>query len=102
MMNKTGTDFVGFMQNLDHMHSRMKTTFPGYSPPSFRVQNLEDGLLCLDYYSKREGLLPFVEGLLTGLSEHFDCTLEITHVPDEDHPMPCKRMRIAYRPTQQG
>jgi hypothetical protein len=102
LMSKTGTDFVGFVKNLDHMHSRIQVTFPGYSPPSFRVNIIDDSRFQLDYYSHREGLLPFVAGLMTALAEHFDSGVEIQHIPDDQHPMPCKRMEIAHGPLQAG
>lgn len=96
LMSKTGTDFFGFVQNLDHMHSRIKVTFPGYNPPSFRVKAVDDSHFILDYYSSREGLIPFVEGLLHGVADHFNTTIQITHISDEAHPMPAKRMQIDY------
>ena len=75
LMSKTGTSFERFVSNLDHMHSRIQATFPDYKPPSFRVKKLESGLLQVDYYSEREGLLPFVEGLFMGLGEYFEMKL---------------------------
>ena len=96
LMSKTGTSFERFVSNLDHMHSRIQATFPDYKPPSFRVKTLEAGLLQVDYYSERVGLLPFVEGLFMGLGEYFEMTLRIEHVPDEAHPMPCQRMKIQF------
>ena len=80
LMSKTGTSFERFVSNLDHMHSRIQATFPDYKPPSFRVKTLEAGLLQVDYYSERVGLLPFVEGLFMGLGEYFEMTLRIEHV----------------------
>jgi hypothetical protein len=100
LMNKTGTDFVSFIKNLDHMHSRIKVTFPGYSPPSFRVKIVDGTHFDLDYYSKREGLLPFVEGLLMGLAAHFKRKIEIVQIPDDQHLMPSKRMRVSHGPLQ--
>ncbi len=97
LMTKTGTDFVDFVKNLDHMHSRIKVTFPGYNPPSFRVKVVNPNLLQLDYYSEREGLLPFVEGLMNGVGSHFDCAIEIEHVDDSENPMPSKRMLLTHR-----
>ena len=94
MMNQTGFTFHEFLSNLDSMHQRMKSTFPHYQPPSFRVLRKGPQLLQVDYYSKREGLLPFVEGLLCGLSKHFNEPIEIKRVPDDAHPLPCKRMLI--------
>ena len=96
LMSKTGTSFERFISNLDHMHSRIQATFPNYKPPSFRVKKLESGLLQVDYYSEREGLLPFVEGLFIGLGEYFEMKLHIEHVADDAHPMPCQRMKIQF------
>jgi len=98
LMNASGVHFLDFVQNLDHMHQRIRVTFPDYSPPSFRVKVLDDEHFQLDYYSKREGLLPFVEGLFSGLAQHFDVTIDIVHTPDDSHPLPCKRMVVHHRP----
>ena len=97
LMSKTGTSFDRFVANLDHLHSRIQATFPKYTPPSFRVKPIEEGVILVDYYSEREGLLPFVEGLFDGVGHHFDVEVTLEHIPDEDHPMPCKRMKLTYR-----
>ena len=96
LMSKTGTNFEKFVANLDHLHSRIQATFPNYKPPSFRVKPLSDGTIVVDYYSEREGLLPFVEGLFDGVGIHFGVKVAIEHIPDDEHPMPCKRMKINY------
>jgi hypothetical protein len=96
LMNRSGISLVDFLKNLDHMHTRIKVSFPNYRPPSFRVKELSDDELELDYYSEREGLLPFVEGLLAGLALHFHSKIDIVLVPDTDHPMPCQRMRLRH------
>lgn len=94
LMSATGTSFVAFVKNLDHMHARIRVTFPDYRPPSFRVLTLADDRLQVDYYSEREGLLPFVEGLFTGLAAHINTKVSFEHVADESHGMPCKRMLV--------
>ena len=96
LMSKTGTNFVDFLTNLDNMHQRIRTTFPNFRPPSFRVKVLDEKCFQLDYYSEREGLLPFVEGLLSGLAQHFDITINVEHVPDDSHRLPCKRMMVGH------
>jgi hypothetical protein len=96
LLSRTGTDFVSFVRNLDHMHARIRTTFPNYQPPSFRVLALDDGRLQIDYYSQREGLLPFVEGLFEGLADHFEIRISLAHVPAADNPMPSKRMILTF------
>lgn len=97
LMSTSGTDFVDFVKNLDHMHSRIKVTFPDYSPPSFRVKEISEGSIQLDYYSKREGLLPFVEGLMNGVAAHFGSEITIAHVDDAINPMPSKRMIVNHK-----
>lgn len=95
LMEQTGVGFTEFIKNLDSMHQRMQSIFPEYQPPSFRVIDTETpGVYQVDYYSKREGLLPFVEGLFNGLSKHFEEPIKIEHVPDDAHPMPCQRMLL--------
>lgn len=96
LLSNTGRDFADFLGNLDHMHQRIRVTFPDYQPPSFRVKQLGEGTLQVDYYSHRPGLLPFVEGLFTGLGAHFSVTVEFEHIPDDTHPLPCKRMIVRY------
>lgn len=96
LMSASGGNFVDFVHNLDHMHQRIRVTFPDYTPPSFRVQKKSPGVLQVDYYSEREGLLPFVKGLFQGLALHYKITLEIDDVDDDAHPLPCKRMLLRH------
>jgi hypothetical protein len=98
MMNASGTTFSLFLRNLDQMHERMRVTFPGYRPPSFRVVELDDSRLQVDYYSSRAGLVPFVEGLFHGLAVHFGRSLTIAQIADEAHGLPCRRMVIQHAP----
>ncbi len=35
LLSNTGRDFADFLGNLDHMHQRIRVTFPDYQPPSF-------------------------------------------------------------------
>ena len=58
-MKNTGISFVDFVKNLDHMHQRIRTTFPDYKPPSFRVIDLKDDQIQVDYYSQKTGLTAF-------------------------------------------
>jgi len=87
---------VELLSNLDKMHQRIRATFPDYSPPSFRVKQINDGVAQVDYYSRRAGLLPFVEGLFFGLGKHFGLAVSIEHMSDDSHPLPCKRFLVHY------
>lgn len=102
LMNASGVTFLDFVKNLDHMHQRIRVSFPDYNPPSFRVKATGEGRLQVDYYSERPGLLPFVEGLFAGLATHFKVELLIEKVPDDSHPLPCKRMNMSYQEQVQN
>lgn len=71
LMDATGTDLVGFLRNVNSLHDRITSTFIGYIPPYFEVDESSDEVI-LRYESKREGLTPFVIGLVKGLAERFD------------------------------
>jgi hypothetical protein len=72
-----GAHFEEFMGNLDAMHSKIKSSLPKLSPPSFCVERQGDGNLRVLYRSCRDGLFPFVEGLFEGLSDHFRQPVDI-------------------------
>lgn len=83
LMDATGSDLVGFLENINALHDRITSTFVGYIPPHFIVKKGENGI-SLKYESKREGLTPFVVGILYGLAESFQQELtQITVEPCE-------------------
>jgi hypothetical protein len=77
MLAFAGNSLLEVLRNLDQMHARIALIFPGYSPPSFRVEELGEDRFRLHYYSKRQGLLPVVEGMLAGLGDRFGVALDI-------------------------
>jgi guanylate cyclase soluble subunit beta len=77
LMEASGRDLVQFLRNMNALHDRITGTFINYVPPEFRVESMNDGRHRIHYISKREGLTPFVVGLLHGLATRFDSELEI-------------------------
>lgn len=77
LMDACGNGMIEFLVNLNALHDRITSTFLNYRPPEFRVENLENDRYRVHYVSEREGLEPFVVGLLKGLAERFDCELDI-------------------------
>jgi hypothetical protein len=71
LMEISGRTLPEFLQNLDQMHSRLGLTFKHYTPPSFQCTDVQPGSLVLHYRSTRNGLLPFVIGLVKGLGQWF-------------------------------
>ena len=78
-MNASGATMVEFLGNMNALHDRITGTFLDYVPPEFEVEELGDQRHRIHYISKRQGLVPFVVGLLSGLSQRFNSELEIHH-----------------------
>ncbi len=78
-----GNDMVSFLGNLNAMHEQVAITFENLQQPSFMVQGLKDNRLLLHYESPRDGLTPFVVGLITGLAEHFGENVDIKVVEEK-------------------
>jgi len=69
LMKMSGRSLPDFLQNLDHMHTRLGMTFKEMRPPSFECTDITDQSLVLHYHSTRSGLLPFVVGRVKGLGQ---------------------------------
>lgn len=69
ILGATGTDVESVLVHLDEMHARLQSLYPELRPPSFEVSSSDGRELELRYRSEREGLEPFVLGLLEGLGE---------------------------------
>lgn len=76
LLDAAGQDMLEFLGNMNALHDRITSTFLNYVPPEFFVEPKGDHTL-IHYVSKREGLTPFVVGLLKGLAKRFDCELTI-------------------------
>jgi guanylate cyclase soluble subunit beta len=77
LMEASGNDFVQFIGNMNALHDRITGTFVNYVPPEFKVESVGGDRHRIHYISKRQGLTPFVVGLLKGLAMRFDSELEI-------------------------
>lgn len=88
-LSPEGTDLVTVVRRLDAMHARLQSTFPHLRPPSFSVRERSDASMEIHYRSTREGLAPFVVGLLEGLGELYGTPVHVRHVgvrgADGDH-----------------
>ncbi len=86
LLNSYGASTFELCANLDAMHKHFASTFVGYRPPGFKTRSLTENSISLEYSSDRNGLVPFVEGLLSGMGILFEESLEITciHVDESD------------------
>lgn len=89
LMRLSGSSLVEQLKGLDNMHDRILISMPHLKPPSFELEEGEDGLCQLHYYSEREGLAPMVIGLLYGLAneagEHVEVKQTAFKSNGEDH-----------------
>jgi len=87
LLGGPGTSMPSFLAGLDAMHARINLSFPDSEPPTFETEMVGPQELHLHYRSHRPGLLPFVLGLLQGLSAHFDqpITVETVSTREQGH-----------------
>jgi guanylate cyclase soluble subunit beta len=89
LLRASGDNIFEFLENLDALHDRITTTFVNYRPPSFSLERHSENSATVHYVSSRQGLAPFVIGLLKGMQNRFNVELEfesiiITPSPDGD------------------
>lgn len=72
-----GDDLVTFLAELDHLHDRLRTSFPELNPPSIYLSDTADSSFVLHYVSDRAGLTPFLVGLLRGAGRRFGQQVEV-------------------------
>jgi hypothetical protein len=79
MMAAGGSTLREFLLNLPQFHSRVSMIFPHLRPPEFACSDIQERSVRLHYRSTREGLAPFVVGLLKGLSQLYKTPIQIEH-----------------------
>jgi len=85
LLDAAGSTLGEFLANLDALHARVALTMPALRPPRFRLANVDNNTMTLEYFSTRQGLAPMVVGLLKGLAIRFKTSVEITHAAREGH-----------------
>ena len=89
LMNLTGSDFREFMKNVNLLHDRLSTAYPGYIAPSFEVTEVGENLE-IRYKSIRKGLSAFVKGILKGLAKRFSTDIRfIKEVNESTEDLEC-------------
>jgi len=98
LMKAAGRTLPEFITNLDQLHSRVLMTFPNLRPPSFQCTPVGPGELHLQYLSEREGLEPFVEGLIAGLGKHFGTEVDVTMIQPGSETAGPAEFLVRYEP----
>lgn len=84
VLRRAGDDLESFLRNLDRMHASIKSHMPRASLPSFQVIDSAPERIEVLYLSERDGLAPFVHGILSALAERFDERVTIDYRPRKD------------------
>jgi hypothetical protein len=71
LLDAGGATLPEFLCSLPTFHTRVALIFPNLTPPVFKVTELQRDSLHLHYVSRRQGLAPFVVGILKGLGIRF-------------------------------
>ncbi len=79
LMAAGGKTLRDFLIHLPDFHARVSLIFPHLKPPQFACSDIGERSLRLHYRSHREGLAPFVVGLLRGLSQSYQTPVTIEH-----------------------
>jgi hypothetical protein len=77
LMQSGGDNLREFLINLPAFHNRVMLIYPKLQPPEFKVDNIQPRSIDVLYYSHREGLQPFVLGLLQGLGLMYKTEVEV-------------------------
>lgn len=83
LLAHTGHDTFSFLDNLNNLHDRIATAFAEFRPPVFTVERVSPDTMRVNYHSTRQGLTPFVVGLLEGMQDRFDEPMTVTIEAEE-------------------
>ena len=84
LMQAAGKSLPEFLANLPNFHSRVAMIFPKLQPPRFECSDVAATSLKLHYHTHRQGLAPFVVGLMQGLGKMFDTPVTVRLVQSRD------------------
>ena len=94
ILGATGTDLVSVLASLDEMHARLQVLYPELRPPSFEVADPGATTVEVLYRSDRDGLQPFVTGLLEGLGDLYGTPATVEHVGRVEADRPYDLFRV--------
>ncbi len=80
-ISMAGDDLYSFFVHLDRMHIAIKSNLVDAKMPSFAVRGGPEGQFDLVYRSSRDGLQPFVHGLVYALARHLGENVDVTCEP---------------------
>lgn len=83
VLSLAGKDLETFLDNLDRMHASIKSNMPRAEMPSFQLLEVRPDMIRVLYRSSRNGLAPFVAGILSEVALRFGEQVSVTHAPND-------------------
>jgi hypothetical protein len=84
LLRAAGSTLPAFLLNLPNFHSRVAMIFTELQPPRFECTDITECSLKLHYFSHRQGLAPFVVGVVRGLGKMFETPATVDLVATRD------------------
>ena len=84
LMEAGGNNLKEFLVNLPAFHTRIMLIYPKLTPPEFQVSVVNENSIHVHYFSQRQGLKDFVEGLLYGLAKMYQTDAKVTLLESRD------------------
>lgn len=79
VLKMAGGDLETFISNLDRMHASIKSNMPRAALPSFELVGSGPDAIEVLYRSERQGLAPFVHGILSAVAERFGEPVRVSY-----------------------
>lgn len=102
VLKMSGRTLPAFLQNLDILHARVGRSFRELTPPSFECTDVQEHALLLHYRSHRDGLTPFVIGLIKGLGAMFNTAVHVSVVQQKSAGADHDVFKVEYGPSDQS
>lgn len=79
-----GYQLFDILDNLDNLHTRLESAFPGSTMPTFATRHLGPDELELTYRSDREGFEWFLIGIIHGIARHLGHQVRVELLREQD------------------
>lgn len=86
-----------FLSNLNNMHQVISAQLTELIPPSFLCKKLENNVVEVQYFSSRDGLEPFVEGLLAGVCKYFNEPADVVVLSLKSETQPFSVFKVTFK-----
>jgi hypothetical protein len=96
LLKAGGNNLKEFLINLPLFHDRIMLIYPKLMSPEFEIVEIGENSLVLHYISKREGLVYFMKGLISGLGKMFETPVEIVHLYGKENGQEYEAFKVSW------